>query len=334
MNYTEILPFINTDKQQQAQALLAEGKRDSSPLIIKIIMGLGAWIASVSFIAFLYLAFSAFFASASALYIGILLIGLAFVLQHGFKSANVFKEQLVIAFMFAGKISLFLWFLYIFRGQNSQNIIFASLLGITAVSYPLFKNSADRFIGVFATLLFAYLCETMFSTPLFLWQVIPLRVFLALSIVGASFIFYFRKRSLYPIAYASLFAAVMPDILKDHGHNLTALIIAAAGFFILFRLHLYRTGKVKSISVLSAFAALAGLVLINIYIMTGAVLILLGCNFRDLKLRSLGYLSFIWGIIYFYMNLNTSLLNKSVILMLSGAVLLAAAQLIKKEAAK
>lgn len=334
MNYAEILPFIDAAKQTQAEALLFDGKRDSSPLIVKIIMGLGAWIASVSFIAFLYLAFSAFFKSASALYISILLIGLAFALQYGVKSVNVFKEQLVIAFVFAGKIALLLWLSHVLKFQKSPNIIFASLFVITAVSYPLFKNIADRFLGAFVTILFAYMARVVFTEPLFLWQIIPLNVFLSLSIIGAAFIFYFRKSCFYPIAYAAVFAAVAPDIMKDYGHSIVPLAIAAAGFFILCLMHLSRIGKIKVISVLSAFAGLAGLMLINLYVMAGIVFVLSGCNFRDLKLKVLGYLSFIWGIIYFYMNLNTSLLNKSVTLIISGVVLLIAAQLIKKETLK
>ncbi len=334
MNYTDILPFIDTEKHKQAEALLSAGKNNSSPMIIKIIMGFGAWLAAISFTAFLYLAFSSFFKTAAALYIAVLLIALAVALHYLIKSANVFRDQLIMAFVFAGKISLILWIAYFFRDLESPNIIFAGLFGITAVSYPLFKNGIDRFAGVFVTILFAYLTTEVFGEAFFLWQIVPLRVFLALSIAGAAFIFYFRKSSLYPMAYAAVFASVMPDIIKNEGHSLVSLAIAAAGFFILCLIHLYRTEKLKTLNILSAFAGLAGLMLINLYVMAGIVFVLSGCNFRDLKLKVLGYISFIWGIIYFYMNLNTSLINKSAILILSGAVVLIAAELIKKETVK
>ena len=71
----------------------------------------------------------------------------------------------------------------------------------------------------------------------------------------------------------------------------------------------------------------------NIPILAGIIYLIVGQYFRDLRIKILGYLVLTCGIIYLYYALNTTFLYKSITLMISGLVLFAVREIIKRVAA-
>lgn len=328
---------------------LAKQKQKTSerqiPVIIKAVSGTGAWFIALFIIALVSMAIGSTSSRSSLAWIvwGLVLAAAAFILKY-LKTSNkpvlhLFLNQISLAFMLAGKTAFCFGMVNSGKHDNGlENSLFTTLLIVSTVTYPFYNSAIDRFIGVLATMGTAYFCNN-----LFLWQAASPDVVYALTFFVALFIFYNRKKNFYPMAYAFIIAGATTFIklFPDHGYKVVQqnylqilahwpklLFIAAIIYFawLYFKQH-STLNKHKIIGLITGAILL---VLFNTASVIGAGLAFAGKYTEDKLLLIFGYIVFLSGLSFFYYNLNTSLMTKSIILIVSGLAALGAALLLKK----
>lgn len=335
MNFNDIVPFIKQETPEAAfKALQTSRTANKKPLVLKALFLLGAIMSAVAFLGFLSLLFISIgmdiFLMFGALFIGLAFAG-QFVKTGG--SADIFKEQFLLVCMLIGKMCLIGWALSFFKYGFSA-MLFYILLAITVITYPFFKNSADRFLSCFATAVFAYIVsgDTFAFRMFWIWNFIKPELAVAISFAVSCFVFYYGKKSLYPMAYALIIASGAVAYSNVAGpyidviFNLPKLIIAFTIAGLAYH-HVDITSRLMGKTVIALGCAFALMFIFNMASLMGIGLILLGYNFRDRKLSVLGYTVFAGGLSFLYYNLETTLLFKSYILCGSGLIMLAVAVL-------
>lgn len=339
-DFKDILPLIEQDKQEAAFNLAQKAvSKESHPFIIKVINFLGAWFGVIFLTAFLFFFLFRDFSEIGAMVFGLVMMAAAFGLQFVSKE-NIFIEQITTALMFTGKTVALFGFL---AGLNlrSVNIIFLSMLILTAVVYPFFKSSIDRFLSCFAVCSFAFLTYSLRKyyggghDDLFIWNYISPYLALALLFSLCAFVFFYRKKGLFPMAYGlmagALFCAYNPpaqSYIAVIFNTPKLVILITAGCLGL--MHLKETGLLTFRKGFLFMLGLCSLLVFNIASIMGIVFIFLGKNLRDTKIEWGGYAVFAAGLSYLYYSLHTTLLAKSAILAASGIIVLAAAYIIRR----
>jgi hypothetical protein len=325
MDFSTVSAYMPEDKRAAALELLKNRPQKAArPLIVHILTFIGAWLGALFFLVFLGLVF---FELNGMPTLGILFIVAAFFMQLVFdeKTGNVFLRQEMIALMFIGKAS------FIFGVAVSMdadvNLLFLICAVLVGTIYPFFRSALDRLASCFALGVYAFLS---ISGSFFLWKIMTPMTAVALIFALSIFIFYFRKKDLYPLAYG-LAAACAFAAWGAHGQpyllimfNLPKLVLVAAAASCGL-MHLRDSGGItkKNIYILCSCCALA--FIFNIASIMGIAYILLGRNMRDIKIEIMGYAIFAGGLSYLYYSLQTTLLAKSAMLFAGGLIMFAAA---------
>lgn len=281
-----------TDKETE-RLLTSEGDENSRsvPVAFKILTGLGALLTAAFFVAFLAEAdFISFDSAAQLAAFGAILIMAAIWLflwqskQSGV--IGVFGSQVAFLLMISGKGLFILSFLENMHGDEGYFAAGFGMAVTTAITYPFFREPAERFLSVVATgMLFVrgiHEGGAAWTEALFVLTVI--------SGIGATLVRIKTPRAYAAIGYGGFVTLCLYFLLSSYDSvwSWTGGFLAAIGFLILGH---ERQDRVVTALTCAFFAA---------------------------------YLS------RFYYELDVTLLDKSIMLMVSGAVLLMSAVLVRE----
>ena len=292
--------------------------RDSTPVIVQLLVGAGAWIACGCIVLGLGLADILENGAATALS-GAALSGAALFLRR--IRTGVFADSFSLCTGLTGLV-LFTVGLTDLAGGSDLVPGVISLTLAAAVLYVPFDSPMFRFLSVSSALV---LLTVSMGEEL---GTESIHVLILLETLGAGFIFTKLPQSLFrPLGYA--LAAAMPcTLLLTLEHSLSAwpaaIVQVCAQLWLLnFALSTGQPRRVAVLGLSGTAAALLGL-LSAPGILAAIGLIILGHLERDVLLRALGLLFLPVYLIAFYYNLDTSLLTKSGILIATGVILWAA----------
>lgn len=336
----DLSQVVAPERQESVQKYIETQQREYVPFIIKLLIVIGAWMSVLVFTGMSY----AFFAQKTLmqLAIGAIFAGGSLAL-HSFAAArlsarpelNVFVGQLGLAFSLLGKTLLLIGVVQYFDCREVWQVA-----GVTSVAaaagYPFWKQSTDRFVFCAAAMVLIFMAVLEAKVTVFTMQYLGMALVLA-----ALLIFWFRKFTLYPVAYSALLAAAFalgsvyislqnvffqlfksPDEISLLQVWLCHVIVP--GFIAAFFYFLFKRKALKSYDI-AVFAGIFLLAwLLSPQVLLSILTLILGVYLQENKMRNLGYLFFVLSLFMFYYAMHISLLVKSFYLMGTGILLLGA----------
>lgn len=322
----------------EAFLLKRQGEAEA-PLYIRILTGIGAALAAVFFIAFLYGTGVIEFDNASSLVpTGLVLIAAAVGLHRlsgtGESVTGSFLLQMSFAAMASGK---FLAVIGFDAFHHSPMSVPLAILVVSTATYHLYPLSLDRFLSSFMFLL-SILVNVVFGDETTMPREPLFNGFFVLQLAGAAVLLTHRRirREYVPVAQAlalSLCASVLyPSAYQATGYS--PPYFAIDPFFVnallaggLVALFAWAGGGVAALKRQPMIVASLGAVLLGAVSALGVLLsiglMVLGYARQEKFLLVLGALlmpAYLW--LYYY-NLDVSLLTKSLMLTGGGVILLA-----------
>lgn len=334
---------LDADREQRIRAWLARNPDDEGlPFYLNIVLFIGAFIASSFLIGSLTAAgLIPVNAAAGRLIWGLLLCGIALGIEHlwndGTPSAwNTFGSQVSLCLLFAGKALLVWWYLDV-SGAKSGWAVTHAALALTIATYRIYGASADRYISVLVTLgsVLVNLYIDAFEARATSGWVMHFFYVQAASVLVLFAVPWIHRRYI-PLAYAvassltgMVLIAACAEILAGNG---MPVLMHRTGMSVALALMLFGTvtlvqresgGLSFEIPALAAvtctllvFAGAPGLLLSLLFMV-------LGYARHEPPLQILGIVTLPAFLTLYYYNLDISLLDKSLVLIGSGLVLLA-----------
>lgn len=343
--------LLDSSSQPAVEAdIVASLEKEELPLYLRALAGVGAAIASTLFLGFLGISdLVDFNAKTSLLIWGTLFTGTAlFLARHYLDNKGSLGETFMLQSSFCamsiGKTLLALGLALVFQSSLAGSRInwsftFATLI-VASVSYPIYRLPIDRFLSSLAVLLSFHYSLVSYNyppNPLTVHYPLVRDIFLIAQVATVFFILTSStvKRDFIPIAYAcvcSLCIGVLysnPFFLSSIPTNLvTNFVFGAALIFSIVRAV---DNREKLISEPILLACCASAVLMN-FSLPGVLLCLflmvLGYAQHERLLTLIAILFLPAFLFKFYYQLEATLLAKSSILILSGALLLLGASYI------
>lgn len=306
---------------------------------IRAMQGFAGWLAALFLIGFLGVGVAGLFEHGTALIVMGLIINYASYVFFKTKPDSDFFEQLVLVFSLTGQFLFVFGLFELFEFRNRQLLLVVAVYQ-TVLAW-LINQWLHRFLSTwFAIMALFWGFDLLVYTGLGSAALAVLFVWLWLDKTG----WQTEKVFYEPIAYASAFALlqynlphglgmaswfwyrqVEPTWLMLNGHYIAAVLNSAVLLYFIFRVMREQqlnfsstSGKLIVLAViLSLFTALP-----VIGLSSALLVLLVGFARRNPFLLVLGVLAMLGFVSWFYYNLNTTLLNKSLILMLAGLVLL------------
>ncbi len=297
------------------------------PLYIRILSGIGAWVAAFFLICFLALTHALETRMIATIFGMVFLAGGIGIARA---SKTTFLNQLSLALVFAGNALVVFGVTSGFRGPDISVLVITHAIVCTVV-YPLFPNSIYRFLA--PTALAALVAVWIIDKRIFVLMHFLIAVETAFA--GKLLLLKKRREPLTPLVYSA--AAMLPATLLFI--NLSQMnawridfriplwpssIVLTAGLIYLY-FHLYSRGNpfrepllivaILSTIVLGIFTTPGILVVIGLLIVSYA--------FDDRILAGFSYLFLLCFLVVFYYALNVDLAHKSWVIAGSGALLLA-----------
>ena len=323
------------DRPALERFVLARQEETGLPLHLRVLIGIGAVIASVCLVGFLnVVGLISFDDWTRTLFAGLISMAAAAGLIRLTGAADTvatnFVLQMSLAAMVAGKSLFVIGFFELF--DTSWAISLAALLA-TAATYHVYRQSVDRFLSPLAVLLSVLLNITQGDEPILAREHLIIGFFV-FQLAGAAVLLTHGRigRAYSPLAHAfafSLCATVLSgaiDGLWVHGatHPVLANGCMTIGLIALFA---WAAGGMSEMRGQAMILASLGAVVLGAVSAPGVMLsiglLILGYARHDRWLLVLGGVlmpAFLWT---YYYNLDVSLLTKSLILAGSGAILLA-----------
>ncbi|MDE1461799.1 DUF4401 domain-containing protein [Spartinivicinus poritis] len=318
--------------------VIAQQQAPELPLYIRCLIGVGALIVSFCFIAFLYIAEIIQFKSEPELIIwGLAFAALAIGLlkmageEHNAKQSFFIQSSFVAMAM--GKI---LFVTGIGIATKSVWGVTCATLVITLLTYPIYQISIDRFLSGLAVLA-SIIVNILWDRDLAGVREVVFNAFLFVKLLIAAFLLCYGKvkRYLIPLSYSFVFSIawavlILMDTSKfGYGNqqevvstmlpsymlsiSLVAVIGWVAGGF----------SKLKKIPLVLAVLVSIVLGLLSVPgIILSIILLILGYAKYENILTIIGALLLPYCLVVFYYNLDITLLHKSILLVMSGLVLL------------
>jgi hypothetical protein len=323
--------FIQT--QQQEKEL---------PLYLRVLVGIGAFIASFCFIQFLEISkIINFDSEAGLIFWGLIFVGAAlFLAKTSGGKNNTVKHSFLIHSSFCamgvGKILFVIGFAQMFGRDAGWGITLAALI-ITAITYNVYRMSIDRFLSalaIFTSLLINIVSEQYFVTSVD----IVLNAFLFIQIILAAVLLTHGrvKRDYIPLAYAIAFSLCITVIFFaveskiGYWRNLQSYSLTFINAILtlsLIALIGWAAGNLKKLKTEPLILASIGSVMLGIISAPGVILsiclMVLGYAKHERLLLLMGILLMPLFIFLYYYNLDISLMAKSGVLIGSGIILLA-----------
>lgn len=322
------------DDEYENLSRKCEKEEVKDPIYIRLLTGIGAWVAGIFLIAFLAVA-DALTNSVSAIIFGAIFmagaIGLARVTR------NIFGSQFSMALAFAGNMML----LYgISDSVDDYGISVLTLIQflITIVVYPLYNNGVYRYVAPVATV--AMTVQWIVSESYFT----AIHSLIALEMLLVALL-YVRKQSksfLRPLRYAVV--TMLPvtilwlEITQIEewrsnfiGSLLPSSLLLAGGLSGLF---IYLSGGLSRCRQSWMVLAIVSTLLLGIFaspgILIAIALLVVGYHKGDNIVMGMAYLFLPCFIFVFYYALNVDLAYKSWVVAGSGVLLLIARQIVKQ----
>ena len=318
--------------------VLARQGTTELPLYIRVLVGVGAAIASVCFIAFLNEANLIDFGTPRSALIGLGFIAAAIGLHRLSGTAQTiagsFLLQTSFAAMTTGKVLFVAGFDSYF--DSSWGVSLAILL-VTAATYHVYRISIDRFLSSFAVL-FSVLSNIAWGDAVALPREALFNGYFAIQLACAGVLLtHGRIRcDFVPIGYAFACSLSVTALYLAASQTLGTFTDAQAfqPIFVnallaggLIGLFAWAAGTIDALKRQPMVLASSGAVLLGVVSAPGVLLaiglMILGYANHERLLLVLGALLMPAFLCLYYYNLDVSLLNKSMILTGSGVILLA-----------
>lgn len=296
---------------------------------VRVLAGIGAWIAALCFLGFVELT-QLFSESSERVFFGAILIGAAAFLQR--RRGAAFLAQLGVALGLAGKMTAAAGLGII--AENFGTAVVASIV-LWLATYPFLPRPADRFVTTVGTLGLTLVWLMVEQHQLLIKP-------LTLSALLVAIVLFSRRQlppALRPMAYGLVMAApvllimelapsaMLPGLLAGP-ESATHWFFKVVFTTVLVYLVAWASGFRKKISESPLNVAAGGTIVLGLVATPGLLaafaLLLLGYGRAERPLLWLGFLFLVVFLGTFYYNLNMTLLAKSITLMSSGVALLAA----------
>ncbi len=348
-----ITEFIDKMQQKNIQLqthdiVVVDDGDDDSPWIVRILIGVGAWIASLFFLGFVVLAFR--MQIESMIVPSIILGGLAFALQYKMKNmqqTNIFIRQLSLAFIIAAQIGFILWSFDIFRGMPL--LYTALVILVEALLFVFYKEDIQHFLSVitiYGVMLEYFIMKDMDVVGMNLVMILAAAVALVLFLYENKQWLLQRRQFLVPAAYASVITLLaMPTISYllrlAHKYNskyiitLLPALIAVTVMLVFMVYHIYRyiTGLSKGLVlyvIVGLAVVLAAITFKSAGIVTALFVLILGHYRSSIVVKGFAVVMLIVFLFAFYYDMQVDLLNKSILLIGSGITMLVFRKVLNK----
>ncbi len=308
------------------------------PLYLRALVGVGAFIASLCFIGFLSAADIINYRHETGLIVwGIAFVAGAIGLQRIAGHDNTVKHSFIIQSSFAsmavGKS------LFVFGVSQMLDSGWGATLGlliITVITYHIYRMSIDRFLSSFAVL-FSILVNVLWDRDVSGSRELLLNGFFLLQFAGAAILLTHGKikHDYIPLSYAFAFSLCASVLFlasyaefgywrhKELIHPAFINMVLTGGLVALFG---WAAGGVEKLKAEPLVLASLGTVLLGLISAPGIILsiglMVLGYAKHEKLLITCGGLLMPMFLFLYYYNLDTSLMQKSGILIGSGVVLL------------
>ena len=319
--------------------VLARQGETELPLYMRVLMGVGAALASVFFIGFLAAADLIQFDSPRGLFIaGLVFIAAAIGLHRLSGTAPAisgsFLLQTSFAAMAVGKVLFVTASDFLFDSEWSVSL---AILLVTAATYRVYRLSMDRFLSSFAVL-FSVLFNIITVDAVPLAREVLFNGFFAVKLVGAGVLLTHGRvsRDYVPVAYAFVFS-LSATVLYLATPEQVGFVLGAGSFrpYVinalltggLIALFAWAAGSVAALKRQPSMVASLGAVVLGVVSAPGVMLsiglMIFGYARHERLLLALGALLMPAFLCFYYYNVEASLLTKSLILVGSGVILLA-----------
>jgi len=350
--------MIENDESEQIELFIqARQQEQEMPLYLHILVGIGAFIASLCFLGFLAISrLISFDSEIDLICWGLVFIGAALFLaksarDKGSAVSHSFLIQSSFCAMGLGKILFVIGFTEMFDGGADWGLTIA-LLVITAATYPFYRLSLHRFSSALAFLL-SLLVNIVDDRHLGSSAEMVLNLFFLVQILLAGFMLTYGKlkSAFIPLAYAialSLCATVLVFAAAskiggwENRQPYNMIFVNAVSALSLIGLIAWAAGGLNKLKKEPLMLASLGSVLLGVISAPGLIvsigLMALGYAKHELLLLVMGGLLMPVFLFLYYYNLDFSLMAKSGVLVGSGLILLAgraylAARKLDREAA-
>ncbi len=329
----KLIDIIDASEAAAAEAALIKAQeataKEKDPIILKILTGISAWVASLFLLGFIIVGLSP--DEDSIIFLGAVVAGLAILSHQIAKNPGVFVEQSTLSCMMCGHVMLLFGILVHFdRGEELLTLAITQTL---LCGFPIwvFKRSAYQASALLLAVFFWTFYAVEMNTPgLF-------RLLLAVEVTAFGTLTLWRARRdsfTYALALAIgttiFFLDWVQSLSWKGGFNealwptsliMAALVASIGGHFI-------EKDERRNPKIIFVFAMLLALAFLSSPGLLYAIaLLILGFGLRDTIFGGLGLIALPVFIIYFYYSLQVSLLEKSGILFVSGLVCLLVAYL-------
>lgn len=316
--------FAAEDERRISEQLAAE--EAGTPWFVKALMGAGAWVATALFLVFLALA-DVFDSEGALLVLGGMLVGAAILLRHA--SAAAMAAQAALAMSLVGQVMLVYAVAELSRGTWAPGL---ALLALSVLLIRAMPDPVHRFLSTLAAVASAlYL--------LYDWNDELAPTFGFALVAGGMAWWWLRPAALQglfaelrgPVGHGlsvATLAAILPDslALREGSHALAGSVILA-GVVLWVEATLLRQARGRLDR--TAWGALGLTVLIALAtvrvpgVQAALVILLLAVHRREPLLFGEGVVAFVFYLSRYYYALELTLLHKSLVLVGSGAALLA-----------
>ena len=329
--------FVDANESVQVgQFIQAQQQEKELPLYLRILVGIGAFIASLCFIGFLIVSkIISFDSEAGLIFRGLIFVGGAlFLAKTSGDKDNTVKHSFLIQSSFCamgvGKILFVMGFAEMFGRDGNWGVTLATLI-ITAATYHVYRMSIDRFLStlaIFISLLINIISKWYFGTSTEI--VLNLFFFIQIILVAVLLMHGRVKRDYIPLAYAAAFSlcitvtffAMESKIGHWRNQHINAILTLS-----LVGLIGWTAGNLEKLKTEPLILASLGSVLLGIISAPGVILsiclMVLGYAKHEKLLLLMGNLLMPVFIFLYYYNLDISLMAKSGVLVGSGIILLA-----------
>lgn len=329
----------------QVQGLITEGgvKRiterlerptteSKDPLYIRILSGIGAWVAAIFLILFLGIS-NILQGGVGAILCGILFLAGGIGIAKATK--GTFVNQLSLALIFSGNLLVLFGAGEVFRFRNLSLFVITHAI-VCVIVFPLFSNSIYRFVApaalaglltawiidqrIFVLMHFLIAAETLFAGTLLLLKkrrawVEPLVYSAALMLPTTLLLMNLAHASLW--RFVDLFGRGFKEPLWP-----SSLLLTLGLIYLYFHLAGGRKLFHNSLLILAVVSTILLGILTTPGILVAIGLLIVGYAFDDRILTGLSYVFLLCFLVVFYYTLNIDLANKSWVIGASGIVLL------------
>ncbi len=326
--------FTSTEQSKIIQFLQAEDEHQSTPLISRVLAGLGAWLSSLLILPFL--AVSEIIQSKTGLVSsGTIFIILAIVISQALTGekakASPYLNQLALMLALAGNALFVIGIGLFYQGAHKSfitAILFSHIL-VGSILYVFLNNIVYRFLVPVFTLVLIFIYQLEHRTHL------PVNVtFILVSIVFTG-LFYmdFLNKKILPLFYSCALLLPAIVVLSDMSKKFLwlklpqlsdlVMIITVSIVLVLMIIKIFNIQKATNFII----AGLSCIFIIVLsFISTPAILVTLallicGHYLCDNYLLSLGYISLPVSLFYYYYSLHMTLIDKSYLLLSTALAL-------------